>query len=227
MKVKIDINNNRLYIKPIGRVTKNELDKTYTEIRFGVEDLHNGFSLIADYTDCTIGDISAIPTFRKIIAYLTSKGLAEVIRVLPEDSLVFKQALRFSTMFQGYKPTYVKTLKEAEELLEKGSKRKGLRFILPDSTIDYYLEDCKYKGCIKDISISGCLIEAKERLPPVGELVELSINISYKNSLDDFFTIKSVVVRSDTESFAVKFSDFKEGEDSKLFEAILYQLQSK
>lgn len=39
MKVRVDMRKNRLYCTVAGKITKADMEKFYTEVRFGVADL--------------------------------------------------------------------------------------------------------------------------------------------------------------------------------------------
>jgi hypothetical protein len=51
MIVKVDTNKNRLFLKFSGSVPKKELDKVYTDVRFAVAHLIQGFSVIDDLSE--------------------------------------------------------------------------------------------------------------------------------------------------------------------------------
>ncbi len=122
-KVVTDIKNNRLYIIFDNHITKKDTERIYTDIRFGVADLQPGFSVINDLSLCRIGHLSGIASFKRIAAFLAEKKVGRVIRVTGSSSLIFKQISKLSTAINGYKPEYVDTVEEAEELLEQGQKK--------------------------------------------------------------------------------------------------------
>lgn len=70
LQVKPDINKNRLYLTISGKVTKKELDKLYTDLRFCVAELQPGFDALSDFSECKLGNLNGLPTFRKISIYL-------------------------------------------------------------------------------------------------------------------------------------------------------------
>ena len=49
-KVKTDIKKNRIYITLPSTIVKKDLEKIYSDIRFGVADLKPGFDVITDLT---------------------------------------------------------------------------------------------------------------------------------------------------------------------------------
>ncbi len=82
LRVKVDVARNRLYIFIAGEITKKSLDQFFTEVRFGIADLKPEYNIITDLTQCHIGHLSAIPTFRKIMHYVSSHGVKDIIRVV-------------------------------------------------------------------------------------------------------------------------------------------------
>ncbi len=100
-KVITDIEKNRLYITISGRVSKKDLTKLYTDVRFGVGDLQPGFDVITDLSECKLAALSGIPTFLKITNYLIDNNVGQVIRVLKKNSLIFRQALNLAAKRTG------------------------------------------------------------------------------------------------------------------------------
>jgi hypothetical protein len=106
-KVTADLKRNRLYITLSCDPGKKVLEKIYTDVRFCVADLKPGFNVISDLSQCTLGHLNGIPTLRKIMSYLALNQPGEIVRITGKMSLIFKQLIRFTTRFQGYKPIYV------------------------------------------------------------------------------------------------------------------------
>ena len=65
LKVKADIVKNRLYLAIGGKAVKKDLDKLYTDVRFYVADLRSGFDVITDLSECSLGHLNGVSTFRK------------------------------------------------------------------------------------------------------------------------------------------------------------------
>lgn len=120
-KVHADLKNNRLYITINGRLNKRDLDKLYTDIRFGVADLQPGFAVVTDLSRCPLAALSGIATYRKITVYLVSSEVGKVIRIVDEDRVLFQQILNNTAVVEGYTPIYVKSREEAEEYLATAS----------------------------------------------------------------------------------------------------------
>ncbi len=117
-KVITDLKKNRLYIIFDSDVKKNDVEQIYTDIRFGVADLKPGFDVVNDLSNATIGHLSGASTFKKISNFLSNNQVGRVIRVIGGTSLLFKQVSKLSDSISGYKPEYVKTVEEAEQLLD-------------------------------------------------------------------------------------------------------------
>ena len=93
-KVKTDIKKNRLYITLPTTIVKKDLEKIYSDIRFGVADLKPGFDVITDLTYCTIGHLSAISTLRKIMAFLVSNKVGRVVRIVGNMNVILKSEIK-------------------------------------------------------------------------------------------------------------------------------------
>lgn len=120
-KVVTNIKKNRLYITFDRDVLRSDIEGIYTDIRFGVADLQPGFDVITDLSNSSLGHLSGIRTFIKITEFLTANQVGKVIRVLGKKSIIFKQISKLSRSIEGYKPVYVSTIQEAEDLLSSNS----------------------------------------------------------------------------------------------------------
>ena len=226
LKVKADISKNRLYFTIAGQAVKKEMDKLYTDVRFCVADLKPGFDVISDLSECNIGYLSSVPTFRKIMNFLITKEVGEVVRIINGKSLILKQVLNLSSRICGYKPIYVSTLEEAEEKLEKSIKRKGIRFHVNHLPAEYISNDVNGKGNIHDLSISGCAIESATL--PVSTHDEISIKIEFRQQdvPSEEFIVKARVVRTQGDNiFAVEFKDLDEEIKDRLWKCLIAETQ--
>jgi hypothetical protein len=122
VKIRADIQKNTIYIKLTGNIRKKHLESLYTDIRFCVADLQPGFTVINDLSEATIGHLSGIATFKKIMAYLASCKVGAVIRIAGKSSLIIKQVMRISALIQGYTPIYASNMEEAERKLAELGK---------------------------------------------------------------------------------------------------------
>ncbi|MDR3630698.1 MAG: PilZ domain-containing protein [Desulfocapsaceae bacterium] len=224
-KAKVDINKNRLYITIAGKAVKQNLDKLYTDVRFCVADLKTGFDVITDLSECSLGHLNGVPTYRKIMNFLITKKIGNVVRVIDENSLVFKQVMNITSRICGYKPIYVSTLEEAEKKLECLKKRNSIRFNINELPVDYVANETNGKGNIYSLSTSGCAIDSAT-LPVVVE-TEISIKFEFKTqgSPSGEFLIKSRVVRADGKLFAVKFKDLGDDLKDQLLKCLISEAQ--
>lgn len=222
-KVKGDIKKNRLYITLSGDISKTVLEKVYTEVRFCVVDLKPGFDVITDLSLCTFGHLGGTSILRKIMDYLVTNQVGQVVRVLGKKSLLFKQAIRFATIFQGYSSAYVTTLEEAEDKLINFAKRNGLRFHMPQQQIEYRMNQEEGKGYIVDISISGCAVQAATIPLTIGMEIPLTIPFYQEHEAPTSFTIAAKVVRTQNDMFAVQFLDLDDDQRRELYECLAYE----
>lgn len=103
-------------------MSKREAERIYTDIRFCVSDLEPGFAVITNLTQCRIGHLSAIGTYRKIMHFLQEKQVGQIFRVVGQAKVIYLQMLKLSDKVQNYEPKYVSTLEEAEAQLDELAK---------------------------------------------------------------------------------------------------------
>ena len=226
MKVKADIRKNLLYFTIVGQATKEKLDKLYTDVRFSVADLQPGFDVISDLSECNLGHLSGVPTLRKIMNFLITKEVGEVVRIINPKSIIVKQFINLSSIICGYKPCYVYSLQEAEEKLENHKKRDGIRFHVNYLPVEYVVNDMKGKGRLLDISISGCAIGSATL--PVSSRDEISITIVFKKRdlTAGEFTIQASVVRTEgDDKFAAQFKELCNERKDQLLKCLIDESQ--
>ncbi|KAB2890249.1 MAG: PilZ domain-containing protein [Desulfobulbaceae bacterium] len=221
-KVRADIKSNRLYITLSVTASKKELEKVYTDVRFCVADLKPGFDVITDLSQCTLGHLSGIPIFRKIMDYLVQHRPGEVIRVVGKMSVLFKQLIMLATRFQVYKPVYVTTIEEAEERLAS-SRRNALRFHLHRQKVAYSVGGKSGTGQLVDASVLGCAVGGSTL--PVAVADAVTLTFSLRQSRDDWatFTLAATVTRVDEELFAVQFNDIGEEQTARLYACLAHE----
>lgn len=225
--VTANIKKNRLYFTIVGRLTKKELDSLYTDVRFCVADLQPGFDVITDLSKCTLTSLAGLPTFLKIAHYLISSQVGHVVRVINDNSLLFRQALNFAAKFQGYETTNVTTMEEAEETLNLAAKRDGLRLKLNVQSVTYTADGLNGEGRIANISTSGCAIHEASEQVAQGDELTLSVAFEAEDDTEITFTIKGCVVRSDADEFAVQFLDLEEEQKQKLWKCLMRETQKE
>jgi hypothetical protein len=223
LKATANIARNRLYITIAGKLTKENLDKLYTDIRFCVADLTPGFDVVNDISGCTLAALSGIPTFKKITHHLVTSRVGKIIRVIDERKTIFKQVLNFASKVQGYSVIYVNSLEEAENQLIKSQHRDGLRFYLHSQPVNYKICDTEGEGYILDISTSGCAIKSATLLPVVDESISFSTKFNKQQNLIEDFEILARVVRVEEDSFSIKFETMADEQQESLWERLVHE----
>jgi hypothetical protein len=180
--VRADLKRNRLYITMFSAPNKDILEKVYTDVRFCVADLRPGFDVITDLSYCGIGHLNGISTLRKTMDYLIANQVGQVVRVVGKKSLLFKQFVRFATVFQSYSTAYVTSLEEAEDKLMNSARRNALRFRLHQQKIQYKIDQEEGQGQIIDISVSGCAVQAATI--PLSPDMEIFLNLKFHREQD-------------------------------------------
>lgn len=118
-RVVTDSKHNRLYISLVGTITKNNMERLYTEVRFGIADLSPGFDVITDLSRCPFGSLDSLGVIEKISSFLKTGQVNTVVRIVDRAQLIYKQATNFARMKPSYRVHYVKTMEEAEDTLAK------------------------------------------------------------------------------------------------------------
>lgn len=225
-KVRTDIKKNRLYITLPTSINTKELERIYSEVRFGVADLKPGFDVVTDLTYCSIGHLSAIPTLRKITAYLVANKVGRVVRIVGNMGLILKQLIGLASKYHCYKPVYVLTAEEAEEELKYPIKPEGIRFQLHNKQLDYQINGHQFTGDISDISVCGCAIQGQaDHLLPGMELSVIFRLGSHGGSLSAF-NFQARVIRAHNDMFAVQFIDLNEAQKVQLYESLAHELNN-
>jgi hypothetical protein len=225
-KVRADIKRNRLYITLPASVSKKELDKVYTDVRFCVADLKPGFDVITDLSLCTIGHLNGIPILRKIMDYLVQHRPGEVVRIVGTTSVLFKQLIRLASRFQSYKPVYVNSLEEAEDRLAN-TRRNALRFRLYCQGVEYAVGDRTGTGQLVDASTCGCAIGGATLSVAPEDSVVLTFTLRQDQDSSQTFTLHAVVARVDGELFAVQFGDISDEQKGLLYTCLAFEARSE
>lgn len=218
-----EVKINRLYIKIARKLTKKDLDNLYTDIRFCVADLEPGFDVITDLSECTIATLNGVSTFKKIANYLIENQVGTVIRVMNDDSIVFRQFINLTSRTQGYKPIIVSTLEEAELELSEAAKRSAPRFHLFKQPVELRGAEYQGTGMVIDISASGCAVKSKTSLPKVGEELSFTISFSEHQDFVSEFVLPSKVVKVEKGWFAVHFISVEEKIKDDLGRRLVYE----
>jgi len=225
-KVRTDIKKNRLYITLPTCINTKELEKIYSDVRFGVADLKPGFDVVTNLNHCSIGHLSAIPTLRKITAYLVANKVGRVVRIVGNMSVILKQLIALSSKFHCYKPVYVLTEEEAEEELRYPIKPDGIRFQLHNRQLDYQINGEQYKGDIIDISTSGCAVQGQSDHLQPGIEIPVTFHLGSPDGSLSAFAFQARVVRVHSDIFAAQFIDLNEVQTDQLYESLAYELNN-
>lgn len=224
VKANANIKKNRLHVTISGNIDSKSLEKLYTEIRFCVADLKKGFEVISDISQCNLLYISSLPIYKKIIDYLIANNVGEVVRVIKNDNVSFKQIVNFSDKIHSIKPIYVANKEEAEVKLEQCIKRDGIRFHLNNLLLQYELDDSVGKGMVVDISVSGCAVEMSSVPLAADDLINLVITFDPHDTLASNFQLKARVVRVNDKQFAAQFLDLDEEGKEQLYKRLAYEV---
>ena len=222
-----NIGKNRLYITIAGELSRKNLDKLYTEIRFCVADLSPGFIVITDLSDCTIAALSGIPTFRKISNYLVTNEVGRVVRVVSEKKLILKQLVNFTTRMSGYKADLYHSLAEAETALSNAERRDGLRFILHQHPVQFSIGSQEGNGFLYDISTSGCAIQTTENIPAVSDKTSISMEFNIHEKMMEILEIKADVIWVERVTFGARFKNMSNEQKELLWERLVYESKSE
>lgn len=224
VKASANIKKNRLHVTISGNIDSKSLEKLYTDIRFCVADLKKGFEVISDISQCNLLYISSLPIYKKILDYLIANNVGEIVRVIKNDNISFKQIINLSDKFQIVKPIYATSKEEAETKLEQCIKRDGIRFQLNNLLLQYELNDAVGKGIVVDISVSGCAVESSSIALAAGDLINLTITFDQHDTLASEFQLKARVVRVNDHQFAAQFLDLDEEQKEQLYKRLAYEV---
>lgn len=222
-KVVANIAKNRLQITIYGNLSRENLDKLYTEIRFCVADLKPGFGVITDLSNCTIAALSGISTFRKITNYLIMNKVGRVVRVIDEKKVVLRQLINFTAKINGYKADHFYSLAEAEAALTNEQKRDTLRFVLLEQPVNFRIGDLEGTGLIHDLSTSGCAITTTDELPAVLDKIFISIEFKKHEQIMGALECEAAVIWVKSKSFGIKFEITDDKSKEQLWERLIYE----
>lgn len=204
-KVETSLAQNRIFLQFSKILTKTDLDSVYTDVRFAVADLKSGFNVISDFSQTRFLFLNGLGVFRSIFNFILSNDSGEIIRVIQEDRIIYKQLLNLSLRTPGYVPIYSPTVEEAESRIKALDKRNGLRFKFNQHPVEYLMDGKKLNGAIINISVSGCAIMNNEMQPELNSVIEVIFRLHDQKKQNHSFSIKSRVTRVESYAFAVSF----------------------
>ncbi len=215
---------NRLLLTITGIISKNDLERLYTDVRFCVADLQPGFNVISDFSSCKFMYLNGLITFRKIINYILSNQSGEIVRVIDSKRIISKQIINLALIKPGYKPIYAGTREEAEVKINNICKRDGLRIELHQQPVEIYTNGTKSNGYLLNISTSGCAITSSTSQPIQGEHVQIKFKLNDKGP-EGKFDLQVKVVRVESYTFAVQFSNLNSHQKALLWACLLERCQ--
>ena len=225
--VKADIRKNRLTFTFCGWIRKKDLDRLYTDTRFCVADLKPGFHVITDLSGCTFGSLNCLSTYRKIMAFLMEKEAGKVVRITRKSSLIHKQIINISARLQGYKPTYVTSLEEAEQILNADAIEHRLRYGLHSVPTEMgsrgQLETCM----LVEISEDDCVVECASPSLAENEEVTLSFSFGSTDTETDTFQLNGTVAEKNHDSLTIRFVEMTEVDKVRLRKALVRKTQQE
>jgi anti-anti-sigma regulatory factor len=117
IKIKKDVQKNRLYLSVSGIVSLAEAVKAKEQIEKETEFLQPEFDLINDISKFIHGDDAAGQILKEITISLIQKKVNRVVRVVGTSKAGLIQFANNSLSTDSYKIHYVPTLEEAEKFL--------------------------------------------------------------------------------------------------------------
>lgn len=215
------IGENRIILIFPKILTKKELDILYTDVRFAAADLKPGFNVIANFSKTKFLFLNGLSVFRKIFNFLLSSDSGEIVRVIQDNRIIYKQLLNMSLQISGYVPIYAPTIEKAEAKINQVQKRNGLRFNLLQHPVEFVIEGQKHNGIFSNISISGCAIMTNKLQPEINSVIEIKFSLLDQKKQSKNFSIKSRVVRAENDVFAVSFMDIGEKNTKELWKCVV------
>ncbi len=207
-----------------GVVTTKEMEKLYTAIRFAVADLKEKHDVISDFTDCKFMYLTSLVTFKKILKFIFSKELGQVIRVIASNRVISKQILNLTLNRPGHKPIYVSTLEDAKNKLDNSASLESLRFDLHEKPVVMTSKSVQHDGFILDLSTSDCAITSKTAIPNHGDEIQVRFKLNGETQ-PELFDFSAKVVRVESFSFNVQFLNVNSAQRSLLWGCLVVESQ--
>jgi hypothetical protein len=120
--VKTDIEKNRLFITLAGFLPASEAADIKIDIMNEVSKLSPGFDIINDISNFRLGLDETVNILNDTIDFLISKKVNRIIRVVGSSRAGLIQMAQYTKKTEDYKTSFVPSLEEAEEILNKKSK---------------------------------------------------------------------------------------------------------
>jgi hypothetical protein len=223
-KADANIKKNRLHVTIAGNVDVKSLEKLYTDVRFCVADLKEGFEVISDISQCNLIYISGMPVYKKIIDYLIANKVGAIVRIIKNDNVSFRQIVNFSEKIHCYRSIYAENKAEAERKLEQLVKRDGNRFQLNTIRFQYEHNNQVGAGTMADISVSGCAVENPSLALAEGDDIVITFNFDHHDTFSSEFQMKARVVRCNEHLFAAHFYDLEDEVKAQLYKRLAFEV---
>lgn len=117
--VKADTENNILFIKLIGVISKAHAEELKELIMRRVNKLQPGFDIINDMTNFRLANGEALAIAEEVMKHLMTLEIGKIVRVVGSSQNAVIQAADVTKKIEGYQASYVPTMKEAYNLLGK------------------------------------------------------------------------------------------------------------
>lgn len=222
-KASADIAKNRLLLTITGRLSKKNLDRLYTDIRFCVADLQPGFDVITDLSGCTLASLTGVSTFRKITQFLITNRVGRVVRVIDDRKLVFRQLFNVAATMQGYRARYVTSTQEAEKWLDTSEKRLSPRFTLHLQPVHFVFNNQEAHATLSDISTGGCCLHSSTLPPAIDDTLELTFTFPPHEQLRTTFRLAGRVIWVKDDKFSVQFTSQDSPFEDELWERLVHE----
>ena len=223
-KATANIKKNRIYITIAGNADSKALEQLYTDIRFCVADLKPGFEVVSDISQCNLIYLGGFPIYKKIIDYLIAHNVGEIIRIIKNDNISFKQIVNFSEKIHCYRTIYADNKEQAEAKLEQLIKRAGIRLHVNPVACSYELNGTSVPGNLADISVSGCAFMTDAVLPPIEAAITVTLTFSPHESFCADFHLAAKVVRHQGQLFAVQFHNLDQEDKQALYKRLAHEI---
>ena len=180
--------------------------------------------MITDLSQCHLGHLSALPTFRKIMQYLVAHGVRDVVRIMNPDKLIHRQIINYAARIPGYQAMYVASHEEAEAVLEQSKDRGTLRFLLPETPVTLVVDDREEPGTVLNISVGGCAVRPAAKVPADCRLA-VRLSLPRRDGTIEEFTLPSRLVRELEDGVAIAFETLADDERERLNTCLVEAVQ--
>jgi predicted small secreted protein len=161
--------------------------------------------------------------YKKIIDFLIANNVGEIVRVIKQDNVSFKQIVHFSDKIKSVRPIYAESKEAAERRLDQCIKRDGIRLELNNMQLQYEINNKVSTGTVVDISVSGCAVESSTIPIAAGDDIIVTLNFGQHATLCSHFQLKARVVRMAGQMFAAQFLDLDEERKDQFNKRLAYE----